>query len=166
MWREVNVMWGASLRQSHLDLDQLVGTHALRHVPAQMKRFKPVEWGKHSHLLSATRQQRPPSSPALITIITKLRLHAATNSFHSGHFSALLIFKTLRKHTDRTLEEQQHNPHCSGVSMQLSPAAPSEWDNKTQMYLFCFNCRGSRRRQDGAETTRMWLSWPRIVIRH
>lgn len=72
-----------------------------------------------------------PSSTPLITIIRKLTLHAATNSFHSRHFSALLIFKKQHERSDRPTEQRRHGPHrlC-----RLCPVYPQNLKgHKTEM---------------------------------
>lgn len=57
---------------------------------------------KHNHLHLSPCCIVSPASTLLITTIT--RLHAEADSFHSGHFSALLIFTMQLKHTDGTTQ--------------------------------------------------------------
>lgn len=101
------------------DLLRLMRMHIHSRAPAQMK-LSPKNKAAANTVIcsSAVRHSRVlPSSTLLITIIRKKkkkkkpRLHAATNSFHSGHFSARLIFKTQHKHSDGTLEERHRHPH-------------------------------------------------------
>lgn len=115
MCNVVNVMQEIFTRRTQSYLSQLIRAHIHSHVPAQMRHWNWAENKAAANTVicfSAVVQSGVlPSSTLLITIIKKLRLSAATNSFHSGHFSALLIFKTQHKHTDRTLEKRHHNPH-------------------------------------------------------